>query len=57
MIFQKVKIVMYRLFLQWSENYVCGEAVNEELWEETILSAKLILKGEEQKAFKVNNIR
>ncbi|XP_023323905.1 uncharacterized protein LOC111697957 [Eurytemora carolleeae] len=42
----------FRLFLQWSENYVCGEAVNEELWEETIHSAKLILKGEEQKAFK-----
>ena len=56
MMFRRI-IVLFRLFLQWSENYVCGEAVNEELWEETILSAKLILKGEEQKAFKVNNIR
>jgi hypothetical protein len=31
------------MFLQWSENYVCGEAAFEELWEEAVNLTKALL--------------
>ena len=34
-----------RMFLQWTENYVCGEAALEELWEEAVNLAKALLGG------------
>jgi hypothetical protein len=31
--------------LQWTENYVCGEAASDELWEEAVNVAKALLLG------------
>lgn len=50
--FQYEKKHNFRLFLQWSENYVCGEVAKEELWEDAIVVARNILNGQGEKAIK-----
>jgi len=50
--YQYEKKHSFRLFLQWYENYMCGEVANEELWEDAIVAAKNILKGQGEDAIK-----
>ena len=46
---------LFRLFLQWSENYFCGEVEMEELWECAVVAANRLLKGEGEDALEVRH--
>merc|ERR1711935_1089860 len=37
----------FRFFIQWTDNYMCDEVANEELWEEAINLAKSLLNSSE----------
>eukprot|EP00088_Acartia_fossae_P044219 TRINITY_DN4688_c0_g1_i1.p1 TRINITY_DN4688_c0_g1~~TRINITY_DN4688_c0_g1_i1.p1 ORF type:complete len:371 (-),score=74.82 TRINITY_DN4688_c0_g1_i1:251-1363(-) len=50
--FQYEKKYSFRLFMQWSENYVCGEVDRLELWESAVVAADRILKGEGENALR-----
>ena len=47
--------LMFRLFMQWTENYVCGEVDMVELWEQAVVAANRLIKGEGEEALKVSN--
>lgn len=40
--YQYEKRNSFRLFLQWTENFMCGEVADEELWEDAILVTKAL---------------
>lgn len=35
----------FNMFIQWTDNYVCGEVANEDLWTETISLCRTLLKS------------
>jgi len=35
----------FTMFLQWSDNFVCGEVTNEDLWSELIALCRTLLNG------------
>merc|ERR1719369_2261535 len=37
----------FRFFIQWTDNYVCDEVANEELWEELVNLAKQLVNSSE----------
>jgi len=37
----------FRFFIQWTDNYVCDEVANEELWEEVVNLSKMLLNSSE----------
>jgi len=37
----------FRFFIQWSDNYVCDEVANDELWEELVNLAKQLVNSSE----------
>jgi len=37
----------FRFFIQWTDNYVCDEVANEELWEELVNLAKQLINSSE----------
>ena len=47
--------LMFRLFMQWTENYVCGEVDMVELWEQAVVAANRLIKGEGDGALRVSN--
>jgi len=50
--FQYEKKFNFRLFMQWTENYVCGEVDMVELWEEAAVAANRLVKGEGENALR-----
>jgi len=38
----------FRFFIQWTDNYVCDEVANEELWEELVVTAKKMLNSSDK---------
>jgi len=50
--FQFEKKFSFRLFMQWSDNYFCGEVERVELWEEAVLAADKLIKGQQEDALK-----
>jgi len=37
----------FNFFIQWTDNYMCDEVANEELWEELVATAKKLLNSSE----------
>jgi len=35
----------FNFFIQWSDNFICDEVANEELWEEVVTTAKMLLNS------------
>lgn len=37
----------FNFFIQWADNFICDEVANEELWEEVVTAAKMLLNSSE----------
>ena len=49
----RYQFALFRLFLQWTENFMCGEVADEELWEDAILVTKALHANADPAAIEV----